>query len=160
MSIKSCQRELSKINKELREAINNSIYYHDYQSIVSINEKKVAIDKKIVPIIKKLNEKGYVTTDCCSGHTVEEYGSIYSSTPYISFKKDSAPTIKQLQKSNPCSIMLSDYKIKGCEPKISVYWELCKNDTLPTTKDIDDLMNKLNKWVDSLKGCKSPATLV
>ena len=42
------------------------------------------IDECILPAIRLLNEKGYYTTYCCSGHYWDNEGSGYS-YPYISF---------------------------------------------------------------------------
>ena len=40
----------------------------------------VEIDELMLPTIKMLNEKGYCTENCCSGHVYESYCS-----PYIQF---------------------------------------------------------------------------
>lgn len=44
----------------------------------------VQIDKLIVPIIRTLNKKGYITTACCSGH-IEKNDC---TTIYVAFKED------------------------------------------------------------------------
>lgn len=44
----------------------------------------VQIDTLMVPIIRTLNKKGYITTACCSGHIEEEQ----SPKIYISFKEE------------------------------------------------------------------------
>ena len=44
-------------------------------------------DKKMIPIIKELWDKGYTTSGCCEGHTVTSNidGDTYLSPCYISF---------------------------------------------------------------------------
>ncbi len=44
----------------------------------------VQIDKLMVPIIRTLNKKGYITTACCSGHLEENH----SLSIYIAFKNE------------------------------------------------------------------------
>ena len=44
------------------------------------------IDRKILPIIRELNIKGYKTTGCCAGHPDQE--ELYSTNIYICFDKN------------------------------------------------------------------------
>lgn len=46
----------------------------------------VQIDKEILPIIRELNSKGYITKGCCAGHPTKE--SFLVSGIYISFEQD------------------------------------------------------------------------
>lgn len=43
-------------------------------------DKVIEVDELMLPIIMELNEKGYATDSCCSGHFYDKY-----STPYIMF---------------------------------------------------------------------------
>lgn len=106
----------------------------------------VEIDDILLPIIKKLNQKGYITQYCCSGHTYEG-----DTNTYIAFDNDTIP------KTIPKDFILEDedyYKKnnwtfignmmcirKGYEdiPKDKLYEELLKTHL--------DLM----KWVDLLE---------
>lgn len=49
----------------------------------------VEIDDLLLPVIKLLNQKGYITTFCCSGHS---YEAGYCNT-YISFDNEYLPNI-------------------------------------------------------------------
>lgn len=51
----------------------------------------VEIDDLLLPIIKELNQKGYMTEFCCSGHNYD-YENDYCNT-YISFQEDCLPNI-------------------------------------------------------------------
>ena len=44
----------------------------------------VQIDKLLVPIIRNLNQKGYITTSCCSGHLEESHCLAI----YVAFKEE------------------------------------------------------------------------
>lgn len=106
----------------------------------------VEIDDMLLPIIKKLNQKGYITQYCCSGHTYEN-----DTNTYISFDTDTVP------KSIPKDFILEDeeyYKKNNWTfignvisirkwykniPKDKLYEELLKTHL--------DLMN----WVDLLE---------
>lgn len=44
----------------------------------------VQIDKLLVPVIRTLNQKGYITTACCSGHLEESH----CVSIYIAFKDE------------------------------------------------------------------------
>jgi len=65
-----CTRTFESINKY------NRTYCWNYC------KERVWIDYTIIPIIKVLNDKGYITTSCCSGH-LDEIGSIH-----IGFEKN------------------------------------------------------------------------
>lgn len=48
----------------------------------------VEIDDMILPIIKILNEKGYITEYCCSGHSYED-----NTNTYIAFNIETIPKV-------------------------------------------------------------------
>lgn len=88
------------------------------------------LDKKIWPVIKLLNEKGYYTEDCCEGH-VDAGDKIY-----ISFRKK--------YKTN---IPLP----KGFEGDMSVIFaKITGKSTEAKKRKKRQLLNKLYEWADSL----------
>lgn len=64
------------------------IRFHDHFDANNICPKTkcdgdiIEVDELFLPIIKILNQKGYITTYCCSGHITENYSS------YIAFDED------------------------------------------------------------------------
>jgi hypothetical protein len=69
---------------------------HDYCPKKSCDGEIFEVDDDIVPIIVALNEKGYITEYCCSGHTYVGSGYAYPRT-YIKF----APPIRKELFPNP-----------------------------------------------------------
>lgn len=111
----------------------------------------VEIDDLLLPIIKRLNQKGYITRYCCSGHEIN-----HSPNTYIAFNYDTVPDII------PKGFILEDenyYKEKDwnfsretiCIRK--TYGNISKNDLY---KEILKTHLDLLEWVDnleSIKGC-------
>lgn len=67
---------------ECNSIFNNSINIEDHCPMYSCEGKVIWIDDLIFPTIELLNEKGYITKSCCSGHLIpDEHFS-----PYIMFE--------------------------------------------------------------------------
>ena len=101
----------------------------------------VEIDDLMLPIIKTLNEKGYITEYCCSGHLYENAPRLYISFKciYIFIKKES----------------LSDFNIYdlGGRTVIEKYLDKTKN-YKDLYNDILESNMRLLEYVDELPSIK------
>ena len=59
------------------------IYYNDLRIVP---DGYVEIDELIAPAIQVLNCKGYITTGCCSGHSLEKTLTVYSTTGELGYE--------------------------------------------------------------------------
>lgn len=82
----TCLREYYKEGLNLEKAIDG--YYYKCPSVECGDLGVVEIDDLILPVIKRLNEKGYRTTFCCSAHSYED-----NPDTYISFNVETVPCI-------------------------------------------------------------------
>ncbi len=56
------------------------------------NASLVPIDSVIAPVIREFNERGWKTSECCSGHPyVDDDGKVYCSPTFIIFSIDQPP---------------------------------------------------------------------
>ena len=81
----SCYNEFYKDGLNLQKSEGGS-YRCPLVTCGSFNV--VEIDDMILPIIKRLNQKGYITEYCCSGHDYED-----NTNTYIVFNIDTIPKI-------------------------------------------------------------------
>lgn len=113
--------------------------------------KTFEIDEKIAPHIKKLNDKGYLTDMCCAGHPEE------GKCGYIIFDAITSLTLLDRGLSLPRE-WVYDMHSKS-EGRVSIRMI---NDTHPaiirefivpgkmTDEWIEDKLNALDEWIDSL----------
>jgi len=82
---------LSCYNEYYKDGLNlnkNDDYNYKCPSYKCGDMNVVEIDDLIMPIIKELNIKGYITRYCCSGHYYED-----NTNTYISFDVNTVPEI-------------------------------------------------------------------
>ena len=139
----TCLREYYKEGLNLTQAFET--YCYKCPSVDCGNIQVVEIDDMILPVIKRLNEKGYRTTFTCSGHSYEK-----NANTYISFDVKTVPSII------PKDFILEDeeyYKANNWEflnNQICIrkwYKDINKED-LP--KEILKTMLDLIEWVEEL----------
>ena len=112
----------------------------------------VEIDDLILPVIKLLNQKGYITTYCCSSHS---YDAFSNPNTYISFYRDCFP------ESLPKGFYAEDDKwYEEFYPKYSNKdkEDICirkyyddKLNEFELHKEICKTMIELMKWVEKLE---------
>lgn len=109
---------------------------------VIIDGNIVEIDKYCMNSILLLNAKGYITSDCCSGHEVSRKVSKGKNKqfPYIGFEKDFFPP------NLPNCIFEVQYYGEQKEFK-GIYFELKNN---PKKSDIKHLWETIFNWVKDL----------
>ena len=91
----SCLREYYKDGLNLTQPIEG--YNYRCPSVDCGDIQVVEIDDMILPLIKILNEKGYMTTYTCSGHSYEK-----DTNTYIAFDIETVP------KSIPKGFIMED----------------------------------------------------
>lgn len=108
----------------------------------------VEIDELMFPIIKLLNDKGYSTTNCCSGHAYDE-----CCHPYIAFHEYLRQDIFE---DGELEELFSDLP-NGWELEVSDdRWSFCLRNYIPhkdTIEMYEDIVNAnlaLLKYVDKL----------
>jgi len=102
----------------------------------------VEIDDDLVPIIVQLNEKGYITEYCCSGHAYVGSGDEYPRT-YIKF---AAPIRKDLFPSLPFG-----FKIENAQDgSVVIDAEYNPSKGLHTHAKVAKGIARLALWVDKL----------
>ena len=110
-----------------------------------IPQTLINIDIKIQYAIKILNQKGYITKYCCSGHNNKHSNGTYFLSIYITFAdyiniKDLQIPENWTKKNNTNSVYSKVYY-----PKTKKEFDAIQKEEL----------KKLNKWVDSLADYKS-----
>jgi hypothetical protein len=116
----------------------------DYETKVILNGVPVTLDKRFVNIILLLNAKGYITSDCCSGHTLNEVKMEPNteSFAYIGFDEDYLPP------TFPSNIhSVNRYGSKGKHEKVGIDWRVGPN---PTDEELDILASSIFNWVIGL----------
>lgn len=82
---------LSCFNEFYKDGLNLNLY-KDYRYKCPLctcgDLNVVEVDDMLLPIIKKLNLKGYITKYCCSGHSY-----VNNTDTYIAFNIDTVPKI-------------------------------------------------------------------
>jgi hypothetical protein len=128
------------------EALNGSLR-DEYGDINYLCPKKncnefavVEIDDMILPIIRKLNQKGYITRYCCSGHSYD----LESCNTYIGFiDEDCVPQALpkgfELEKPNGIGLVCIRKRYDDYLGKLELHEEICK-----TMIDLIDWVNKLD----------------
>ena len=116
----------------------DKLSYYNFCPKTSCNGQLIEIDELMIPTIKVLNEKGYCTKFCCSGH-------YYGQTPngYIMFEEGidipNLPKGWDKEECNGCvtirSTMLDG---AGIRPTIKDFKKICDN-----AKILIDWANKL-----------------
>lgn len=108
--------------------------------------KTFEIDDKIAQHIKDLNDKGYMTEFSCSGHLKDH------SLGYILFDSNTSMNIIE-HEIKPAKdwfyIQLSQDRRIGMYMKNSTNKKFLYSDRL-TNEYIDNELNKLNNWIESL----------
>ena len=102
------------------------------------------IDDKIAESIIKLNNKGYETAMCCSGHPDEE-----EIIPYVMFTKFVSYGIEYI----PCSWVI-DKRFK--ELVIRRFFDDEEKKIFKKEQLIDIAARELDNWVDTLPNFKNP----
>ena len=102
------------------------------------------IDDKIAESIIKLNNKGYETAMCCSGHPDEE-----EIIPYVMFTKFVSYGIEYI----PCSWVI-DKRFK--ELVIRRFFDDEEKEIFKKEQLIDIAAKELDSWVDSLPIFENP----
>ena len=102
------------------------------------------IDDKIAESIIKLNNKGYETAMCCSGHPDEE-----EIIPYVMFTKFVSYGIEYI----PCSWVV-DKRFK--ELVIRRFFDDEEKEIFTKEQLIDIAARELDSWVDTLPEFKNP----
>ena len=102
------------------------------------------IDDKIAESIIKLNNKGYETAMCCSGHPDEE-----EIIPYVMFTKFVSYGIEYI----PCSWVV-DKRFK--ELVIRRFFDDEEKEIFTKEQLIDIAARELDSWVDSLPDFENP----
>ena len=102
------------------------------------------IDDKIAESIIKLNNKGFETTMCCSGHPDEE-----EIIPYVMFNKFVSHVIEYI----PCSWVI-DKRFK--ELVIRRFFDDEEKEIFTKEQLIDIAAKELDSWVDTLPIFKNP----
>jgi hypothetical protein len=114
----------------------------DYCPKKSCDGDVVEIDDDLVPIIVGLNEKGYITEYCCSGHAYVGSGDAYPRT-YIKF---AAPIRKELFPNLP-----SGFKIENAQDGTAVLdAEYSTSKGLRTHAKVAKGIARLALWVNKL----------
>lgn len=140
----SCLREYYKEGLNLTQPIEG--YNYRCPSVNCGDIQVVEIDDVLMPVIKILNEKGYMTSYCCSGHYYEN-----DTNTYISFDIETVPN------TTPKGFILEDeeyYKQNNwtflnnqiCFRKWYRYCDTKKQ----VSKEILKTMLDLMEWVDKL----------
>lgn len=127
----------------------------NHEELVYLEGEPVILDKDFVEIITTLNNKGYKTRACCSGHLNQP-----NSFPYIVFEAETAPSFEMLDKTFIWAIQ-QQYD-KGELSSVTIYF----NDILSLaeangslTKQqqeqyLKDLHAIIISWVDKLPSIK------
>ena len=102
------------------------------------------VDDKIAESIIKLNNKGYETAMCCSGHPDEE-----EIIPYVMFTKFVSYGIEYI----PCSWVV-DKRFK--ELVIRRFFDDKEKEIFTKEQLIDMAARELDNWVDTLPEFKNP----
>ena len=102
------------------------------------------VDDKIAESIIKLNNKGYETAMCCSGHPDEE-----EIIPYVMFTKFVSYGIEYI----PCSWVV-DKRFK--ELVIRRFFDDEEKEIFTKEQLIDIAARELDNWVDSLPDFENP----
>lgn len=107
--------------------INEYADFYDYCPKSNCLGEVVDIDELLIPTIKILNQKGYCTIFCCSGHYYGQHPN-----GYISFEKgvDIPYLPKGFEKEiyNDCVTIRSTIKHKiGNKPNIKDFKKICDN---------------------------------
>ena len=103
----SCLNEFNKEELSFNDKYGNYRYKCPIKKCSSYD--MVEIDDLILPIIKILNQKGYKTEYCCSGHLTER-----DTNTYIVFDKNTIPKIipKDFILENEEYYKIMEYKIE------------------------------------------------
>ena len=110
-------------------------------------KKQFEVDDKIAQHIKNLNNKGYVTEYCCSGHPEKP------NLGYILFDSSTSLDIQDYEIEPPEDwfyIQLPNDRRIGIYMKGSGNKEFIYSGQV-TDEYIDDKLNKLEEWVNSLE---------
>jgi hypothetical protein len=113
------------------------------------NKKKFECDELLIFAIKTLNEKGYKTDFCCSGHIIDKKLTPPHIQTYILFKK-----IYNFKKI-PANFII-EHEEKPYRPRVSKRTYIGRITNLPTrdyesqTKLIFKNIQEINKWVRGL----------
>ena len=106
------------------------------------------IDDKIAESIIKLNNKGYETAMCCSGHPDEE-----EIIPYVMFNRFVSYGIEYI----PCSWVV-DKRFK--ELVIRRFFDDEEKEIFTGEQLVDLAMKELNNWCDKLPMIKTPWEII
>lgn len=131
---------LSCFNEYDKEMLNlNSYEGYNYKcpNVRCGDMNLVEIDDLILPIIKLLNIKGYITSFCCSSHSYES--DSHCANTYIAFEDDYFP-----------KIIPKGFKVEVNTPMcIRKYYKEGLND-YQLHKEICKTMIELMKWAEKL----------
>lgn len=121
----------------------------DYCPKTSCNGVIIEVDELMLPIIMLLNNKGYITEFCCSGHICEQDNRCY---PYITFDSClndilSGKDIKSVFSGLPEPWYIDD---DDWLDRISLRCSLENNNIVELQKHICYVNLKLLEFVDSL----------
>lgn len=109
-----------------------------------VQTREFEVDHRIAKYIVKLNNKGYETDYCCSGHIGKQTGG------YISFNIPTTIFIKQYMIDAP-----SKWFFRYYGQRVALYMDIAPDRTI--TKDIlYRRLNKLDKWIDGLPNRTDP----
>lgn len=121
-----------------------SIKYDDNKEWISCPNTKcvgqiIEVDELMLPIIKILNQKGYYTKFCCSGHSYNEVSQCY-----IMFEKD-------IELSNAPNGYFFEKFTSGINKDCIIIEKIFEGSEYKIFKDINKNANQLLMWVKKLK---------
>jgi hypothetical protein len=143
---------LTCLNEYYKEGLNlsKSIDGYNYRcpSVNCGDINVVEIDDMLMPIIKILNYKGYITRYCCSGHYYEK-----DTNTYISFDIETVPSIipKGFVLEDEEYYKQNNWKLENLENHICIrkWYKSCRNKNY-VAKEILKTMQDLMEWAEDL----------
>ena len=110
----------------------------------------VEIDELMLPTIKMLNEKGFFTTNCCSGHIYDNGCNIYISFHPFLLEDFSEDEIKDMFKNLPSEWQLTFNKNGGFAVEHMMDYTLREKDNVALYEEIVSVNLSLLKFVKEL----------